>query len=110
MEPIVARKQWLAGHLQMKGEVLIDEGATNALCHQGKSLLAVGVIAVTGNFQRGECVAICNQAGDILARGLINYDVLEASKIIGQSTQSIESILGFINEPELIHRDNLVML
>ena len=110
MEPIVARKQWLAGHLQMKGEIIIDEGATNALCNQGKSLLAVGVVAVTGNFQRGECVAICNQHGDILARGLVNYDVLDSSKIIGQTTQNIESILGYINEPELIHRDNLVML
>jgi glutamate 5-kinase len=110
LEPIVARKQWLAGHLQMKGEVILDEGAVNALLHQGKSLLAVGVIAVSGQFQRGECVAIRNEQGDTLARGLVNYDALEASKIIGQSTKNIESILGYINEPELIHRDNLVVI
>lgn len=110
MEPIIARKQWLAGHLQMKGEIIVDAGAKRALKTKGTSLLAVGVIAVSGSFQRGECVVIRDEQGQELARGLANYNAIEASKIIGQSSEKIESILGFINEPELIHRDNLVMV
>lgn len=110
LAPIAARKQWLAGHLQMKGEVILDQGACRALQHQGKSLLAVGVTAVAGDFQRGECVAIRDEQGNELGRGLINYDVLDASRIIGQPTRDIESILGYLNEPELIHRDNLVLV
>lgn len=110
LAPIAARKQWLAGHLQMKGEVIVDTGAEQALLRQGKSLLAIGVKAVSGDFQRGECVVVRNLDGVELARGLINYDVLDASRIIGQPTNAIESILGYLNEPELIHRDNLVIV
>ena len=110
LAPLVARKQWLAGHLQMRGELVIDAGAARALLSQGKSLLAVGVISLKGSFQRGECVAIMNQQGVILARGLVNYDAQDAAKIVGQSTHQIKALLGFINEPELIHRDNLVVL
>ncbi len=110
LEPIVARKQWLAGHLQMKGEIVIDDGAVQALKHQGKSLLAVGVKAVAGNFQRGECVLVVSESGQEIARGLVNYDAFETAKIIGSSTHQIEAILGHLNEPELIHRDNLVLL
>lgn len=110
LEPIVARKQWLAGHLQMKGEIIIDDGASQALLNQGKSLLAVGVKAVSGHFQRGECVAIVTESGQAIGRGLVNYDALDAAKILGRNTRQIESILGYLNEPELIHRDNLVLL
>lgn len=110
LEPIAARKQWLAGHLQMKGEVIVDKGAEIALLTQGKSLLAVGVKAVSGEFQRGECVAIKNESGQTIARGLANYDALEAAKILGQSTSNIREILGHLYEPELIHRDNMVTL
>ena len=110
LEPIAARKQWLAGHLQMKGEIVIDDGAIQALRSQGKSLLAVGVKAVSGHFQRGECVSVKSESGIVVARGLINYDALEAAKIIGSSTHQIESILGYLYEPELIHRDNLVIM
>jgi len=110
LAPLVARKQWLAGHLQMKGELVIDSGAARALLNQGKSLLAVGVVSVKGSFQRGECVAVKSEQGLTLARGLVNYDAQDAAKIVGQSTQQIKSLLGFINEPELIHRDNLVVL
>ncbi|EAR10122.1 glutamate 5-kinase [Reinekea blandensis] len=110
LAPIAARKQWLAGHLQMKGEIVVDDGAEQALLKQGKSLLAVGVKAVSGDFQRGECVVVRNLKGVELARGLVNYDVLDASRIIGQPTGAIESILGYLNEPELIHRDNLVIV
>ncbi len=110
LEPIAARKQWLAGHLQMKGEIVIDDGAIQALRSQGKSLLAVGVKAVSGHFQRGECVSVKSESGIVVARGLINYDALEAAKIIGSSTHQIEAILGYLYEPELIHRDNLVIM
>ncbi|MDX1341358.1 MAG: glutamate 5-kinase [Reinekea sp.] len=110
LEPIAARKQWLAGHLQMKGEIVIDDGAIQALRSQGKSLLAVGVKAVSGHFQRGECVSVQSESGIVVARGLINYDALEAAKIIGSSTHQIEAILGYLYEPELIHRDNLVIM
>ena len=110
LAPLVARKQWLAGHLQMKGELGIDAGAARALLNQGKSLLAVGVVSLQGSFQRGECVAVKSEQGVTLARGLVNYDAQDAAKIVGQSTQNIKALLGFINEPELIHRDNLVVL
>jgi len=110
LEPIAARKQWLAGHLQMKGELIVDSGASKALLNKGRSLLAVGVRAVSGQFQRGECVAIKNEQGDTIARGLANYDALESAKIIGQPTSQIREILGYLNEPELVHRDNLVIL
>lgn len=110
MEPIVARKQWLAGHLQMKGFLTVDDGAQNALLTHGRSLLPVGVLSVQGHFVRGDCVAIHNARGDQIARGLVNYDANEALKIIGQPTSKIESRLGYMNEPELIHRDNLVIV
>lgn len=109
-QPLVARKQWLAGHLQTKGDILIDEGASNALLRQGKSLLAVGVISVSGTFQRGDCVVVKTSGGRPIAHGLTNYTSADARKIMGQSTQKIESILGYLNEDELIHRDNLVLL
>ena len=110
LEPIAARKQWLAGHLQTKGEITLDDGAVNALLEKGKSLLAVGVNNIKGQFHRGECVAILDSKGNTLARGLVNYDVDEAFKIMGKPTSEINSILGYLNEPELIHRDNLVLL
>jgi glutamate 5-kinase len=110
LAPLVARKQWLAGHLQMKGELVIDAGAAGALLNQGKSLLAVGVVSLQGSFQRGECVAVKSEQGVTLARGLVNYDAQDAAKIVGEPTRNIKAVLGFINEPELIHRDNLVVL
>ncbi|MFT5007768.1 MAG: glutamate 5-kinase [Reinekea sp.] len=110
LAPLVARKQWLAGHLQMKGELVIDAGAAGALLNQGKSLLAVGVVSLQGSFQRGECVAVKSEQGVTLARGLVNYDAQDAAKIVGEPTRNIKALLGFINEPELIHRDNLVVL
>lgn len=109
MKPIVARKQWLAGHLQLKGAITIDDGAVKALTNQGKSLLAVGVKKVTGRFQRGECVAITDSAGRELGRGLINYDADETEKLKGKPSAEIVDCLGYVSEPELIHRDNLVL-
>jgi glutamate 5-kinase len=110
LEPIAARKQWLAGHLQTKGKITIDAGAVSALQNKGTSLLAIGVKNISGQFQRGECVAILDEQGNILARGLVNYDVDDAFKIMGKPTKDINSILGYLNEPELIHRDNLVLI
>jgi len=109
-EPIAARKQWLAGHLQVKGSLVIDSGAVNALRHSGKSLLAIGVKKVTGQFHRGEVVSCIDAGNKEIARGLINYHWEEAAQIIGKPSAEIEDILGYIDEPELIHRDNLVIM
>ena len=110
LEPIAARKQWLAGQLQMKGELVVDAGAAQALLGKGRSLLAVGVRFVTGDFKRGDCVAVRDLQGVELARGLVNYDAADANKILGKTSSQIEAVLGYLNEPELIHRDNLVLL
>ncbi|PTY38900.1 glutamate 5-kinase [Saccharospirillum sp. MSK14-1] len=110
MEPLVARKQWLAGQLQTKGEISLDAGACRALLEQGKSLLAVGVTAVKGRFQRGECVSLLDESGRVIGRGLCNYDSDDATRLIKQPSREFERILGFMAEPELVHRDNLVLL
>ena len=109
-ETLVARRQWLADHLQMRGGVVIDDGAVRALQEEGKSLLPVGVIGITGNFLRGDVVEIVDTDGNEIARGLINYSSSEARRIAGVPSTSIEAELGYMDEPELIHRDNLVML
>jgi len=109
-EPIAARKQWLAGHLKASGTLQLDEGAVKALKSSGKSLLPVGVTSVTGNFIRGEMVSCTTSDGKEIARGLSNYNAIEAVKIKGKATSEIEEILGYVDEPELIHRDNLVIL
>jgi len=109
-EPIAARKQWLAGHLLPKGKLVLDEGAVNVLRESGRSLLAVGVVDVNGEFVRGEVVSCLDQQGKEFARGLVNYSALETRKIKGQASRKIEALLGYIDEPELIHRDNLVLL
>ncbi len=108
-EPMVARKQWIAGHLQLKGRVTLDDGAVNALLHKGKSLLPVGVVAVSGNFARGEVIACVNSKGVTIAKGLVNYSADETKKILKAGSKNIISILGYMDEPELMHRDNLVI-
>lgn len=108
--PVAARKQWLAGHLQLRGRLTIDAGAAKVLKQQGKSLLAVGVKAVSGDFMRGEVVACVDELGSEIARGLVNYSAEEINRIKGQPSDRIESILGYLDEPELIHRDNLVLI
>jgi len=109
-EPIAARKQWLASHLQVKGKLTIDDGAKSALINQGKSLLPVGVIACDGQFKRGEAVLCVDDSGNSIAVGLINYSSSETSKILRTPSQNIEKILGYIDESELIHRDNLALV
>ena len=108
--PLAARKQWLADHLQVAGTLKLDAGAARALREGGKSLLPVGVSEVEGEFERGEVVAILDDAGRDLARGLTNYSASEARRIARHPSNEIEAILGYIDEPELIHRDNLVLL
>lgn len=109
-EPMLARKRWLAGHLQVRGSLRIDAGAARVLKESGKSLLPVGVTAVQGRFERGELVECLGPDGVAVARGLVNYNAEDARRILGQSSDRIESVLGYVVEPELIHRDNLVLV
>lgn len=104
-----AHKQWLAGHLQMRGKLVLDDGAVQVLQKQGKSLLAVGVSDIDGTFMRGEVVACVNKQGQEIARGLVNYSAAEIKLIKGQPSHAFEKLLGYIGEDELIHRDNLVL-
>lgn len=105
-----AKKTWLAGHLKTSGSLILDAGAARALMQGGKSLLPIGVTAVSGSFERGAVVGCLNIDGLEIARGLVNYASIEAQKIMRQPTTAIEELLGYIAEPELIHRDNLVLL
>jgi glutamate 5-kinase len=105
-----ARKQWLADHLQLRGRLTLDLGAIQAIKTEGKSLLPIGVIAISGEFERGEVVACCAADGVEIARGLINYSAAESLRIMRKPSAEIESILGYIEAAELIHRDNLVLL
>jgi len=109
-DPLTARKQWLASQLQARGRLYLDSGAVRVLRQSGSSLLPVGVTGVEGDFQRGDLVSCHDAAGVAVARGLVNYAAAEASSIIGQSSGKIEQLLGYVDEPELIHRDNLVLL
>jgi glutamate 5-kinase len=107
--PIAARKQWLAGQLQVKGRLVIDDGAAKVLRQQGRSLLAVGVTEVSGTFTRGELVSCEDSSGQEVARGLANYNADETRLIQGKSTEEIATILGYCDDDELIHRDNMVV-
>lgn len=108
--PLAARKQWLAGQLQLKGSVTLDEGAVKSLQSRGKSLLAVGVKSVEGSFQRGDLVSCRDTQGLEIARGLINYGADDAAKIAGKPSSEFEALLGYADDEELIHRDNLVLI
>lgn len=107
--PLAARKQWLADHLRVAGAVKLDAGAINAL-RQGKSLLPIGVIDVQGEFGRGAVIACLDESGSEFARGLANYPSVDATLIAGHSSLDIEGLLGYMDESELIHRDNLVLV
>ncbi len=106
--PLQARKQWLADHLQLVGSLVLDEGAAAAL-RAGRSLLPVGVLEVRGDFERGAAVSLHDAAGEELGRGLINYNSTEARRIARKPSSEIEATLGYIDEPELIHRNNMVV-
>jgi len=107
---IAARKQWLADQLQVLGRLTLDAGAVKALVVDRKSLLPVGVNAASGDFERGEAVSCVDEAGREIARGLINYNSTDTRRILRTPSSRIEAILGYVDEPELIHRDNLVLL
>jgi glutamate 5-kinase len=109
MPTVTARKAWLADHLQVRGSLTLDAGAARALVSGGKSLLPVGVTAVSGEFERGEVVAVRDTDGAEIARGLTNYSGTDARKIMRRASSEIEILLGYSEGPELIHRDNLVL-
>jgi len=108
--PLAARKQWLAGQLQIKGQLILDVGAVNSLTNAGKSLLAVGVKSVSGNFNRGDLVSCVTENREEIARGLVNYNSADSNKIAGKVSADFEKLLGYADDSELIHRDNLVIV
>jgi len=109
-EPLAARKQWLAGRLQVRGSLTLDEGAARVLRERGRSLLPVGVQFVVGDFHRGDLVRCVDAEGLEIARGLVNYSAAESRQIIGKNSDKIAGILGYCDHKELIHRDNLVLV
>lgn len=109
-ETVKARKQWLANQAYLQGTVTLDDGAVTALTKNGKSLLPVGIKSVAGEFKRGEIISCVDQSGNEIARGLTNYDSVQTKLIIGKSSKEIQEILGQVDEKELIHRDNLILI
>lgn len=109
-EPQAARKRWIAGQLQTRGTLVLDDGAVRVLRNSGKSLLPVGVKAVKGKFTRGDMVVCTTASGEEVARGLVNYNAEEARKIIGRPSSDILALLGYKDDDELVHRDNLVLM
>ena len=107
---LAARKQWLADHLQVRGQLVLDAGAVKALRVDGKSLLPIGVQEALGEFERGEAVSCLDEARAEVARGLVNYNAADTRRILRTPSGEIEAKLGYVDAPELIHRDNLVLL
>jgi len=105
-----ARKQWMADHLQLRGAVVVDAGAAAKLLQEGKSLLPIGMVAVEGEFSRGEVIAIRDEQGVEIARGLANYASAEARLLCRKPSSEFERLLGYTGEPEMVHRDNLVRM
>lgn len=109
MPKLQARKQWMADHLQLSGSVVVDDGAVAKIVNEGKSLLPIGMTAVQGDFSRGEVIAVRNTQGQEVARGLANYAAGEARLLCRKSSADFDKLLGYAAEPEMIHRDNLVV-
>ena len=109
-EPLDARKRWIVGQLKARGRLTLDAGAVKVLCEGGKSLLPVGVSESLGSYARGDVVLCLSPEGKPVAKGLINYSSEQAERILGCNSDEIEARLGFLEEPELVHRDNLVLL
>lgn len=105
-----ARKQWMADHLQLRGAVTIDHGAVAKLAQEGKSLLPIGMVAVEGEFSRGEVIAIRDEHGQEIARGLANYAAAEARLLCKKPSNEFQALLGYTGEPEMVHRDNLILM
>ena len=108
-QKVAARKQWMMDHLQLHGAVNVDDGAALKLREDGKSLLPIGVVSVEGDFVRGDVIAVRDASGEEVARGLANYSAAETRLIARKPSSQIEALLGYANEPELIHRSNLVV-
>jgi glutamate 5-kinase len=104
-----ARKQWMADHLQLRGSITLDEGAVAKVRDEGKSLLPIGMVGVEGEFSRGEVIAIRDASGQEIARGLANYASAEARLLCRKPSSEFEALLGYVAEPEMVHRDNLVL-
>lgn len=104
-----ARKQWMADHLQLRGAVVVDAGAVTKLLKEGKSLLPIGMTGVDGEFSRGEVIAVRDECGNEIARGLANYASAEARLLCRKPSSDFEKLLGYTAEPEMVHRDNLVL-
>jgi glutamate 5-kinase len=107
--PVTARKRWLAGQLKVSGRLHLDAGAARMLRESGKSLLGVGVTGVEGDFARGDIVSCLDPENREVARGMVNYDAKETRRIMGRPSDDILKLLGYVDQPELIHRDNLVL-
>ena len=107
--PLVARKRWIAGQRRPKGVLVLDAGAAEAVRRRGVSLLPVGVVAVRGDFRRGELVRCVTEQDEVIAQGLVNYAASDAAKILGVASSRISARLGYVLEPEMVHRDNLVV-
>jgi glutamate 5-kinase len=104
-----ARKQWIADHLQMRGAVWVDAGAASKVREEGKSLLPIGMFQVDGEFSRGDVIAVRDKQGVEIARGLANYASAEARLMCRKPSSEIEALLGYVAEPEMLHRDNMVL-
>ena len=104
-----ARKQWMADHLQMRGSVTVDAGAAHKVLTEGKSLLPIGMTGVAGDFSRGDVIAIRDDQGIEIARGLANYASAEARLLCRKPSHEYEALLGYTAEPEMVHRDNLIL-
>jgi glutamate 5-kinase len=104
-----ARKQWMADHLQLRGAVVVDDGAVQKLRQEGKSLLPIGMVKVDGDFSRGDVIAVQDAAGCEIGRGLANYSSAEARLLCRKPSTEFEKLLGYAAEPEMLHRDNLVL-
>ena len=103
-----ARKQWMADHLQLRGSVTVDAGAAHKVLTEGKSLLPIGMTAVSGDFSRGDVIAIRDEQGIEIARGLANYASAEARLLCRKPSHEYQALLGYTAEPEMVHRDNLI--
>jgi glutamate 5-kinase len=104
-----ARKQWMADHLQLRGSVTVDAGAAHKVLTEGKSLLPIGMTGVAGDFSRGDVIAIRDEQGAEIARGLANYASAEARLLCRKPSHDYEALLGYTAEPEMVHRDNLIL-
>jgi glutamate 5-kinase len=107
---MAAWKRWLGWAARPLGKVLLDAGALSAVCSKGKSLLPIGVREVTGSFQKGAVISLCNLEGEEFGRGLSNYSASDIAKIAGKKSESIIELLGILPYEEIIHRDNLVII